>query len=186
MRKRRMSKIDTYTKIRMEGLAWALKIIENEDSLEKGVDMLRKEIRFRNIVRLPLEIPAIEIAKANRIIKQRMLNIVMVVIIKVLDEDYGWKKKRLAEFMERFARHTLGMNDVDPYGEKYVEISHYAEYFRENYDADFSVEAIEEMIKVEEENRSAGIKRVQFDIIEKHLKNSYPEALEHLKKQLGA
>lgn len=180
-----MGKIDTYTKNRIEGLTWALRIIEREKDIKSGVDMLRKEIRFRNAVCIPLEIPASEIDKANRIIKQRMLNTILVVVMKVLDEDYGWKKRRLNRFMERFTRHTLGMNDVDPYGDKYVEISHYAEYFREHYDSNFSIEAIEEMIMVEEENRNKGIRRVQFDIIEKHLKNSYPEALEHLKKQIG-
>lgn len=180
-----MAKIDTYTKNRIEGLAWALRIIEREKDIESGVNMLRKEIRFRNAVCIPLEIPASEIGKANRIIKQRMLNSILVVVMKVLYENYGWKKKRLNRFMEQFTRHTLGMNDVDPYGDKYVEISHYAEYFREHYDSNFSIEAIEEMIMVEKENQSKDIRRVQMDVIERLLKNSYPEALVHLKKQLG-
>lgn len=32
-----MGKVDTYTKNRMEGLAWALRIIKSEKSIEEGV-----------------------------------------------------------------------------------------------------------------------------------------------------
>lgn len=41
------------------------------------------------------------------------------------------------------------------------------------------------MMSVEAKNEDARVKRVQFDIIEKLLKNSYPEALQHLKEVLS-
>ena len=49
-----MAKIDKDTKNRIEGLRWALRIIEEEENAEKGVDMLRREIRFRNIIPAPM------------------------------------------------------------------------------------------------------------------------------------
>lgn len=180
-----MGKVETYTKNRIEGLAWALRIIEREDNVESGVEMLRKEIRFRNIVCIPLENSPTQIREANVMLTRRLLNAVLVVVIKVLDDEYGWKKQRLQSFIEKFARHTIGFEDIDPYGDKYAELSHYAEYFRETYGIEFSDEAIEEMETVEQENRSREIRRVQMDSIERILKNSYPEALEHLKKALG-
>lgn len=180
-----MGKIDTYTKNRIEGLAWALRIIDTEGNIKNGVDMLRREVRFRNAVCIPLEIPAQRIREANVMLTRRLLNTVLVVVIKVLDDEYGWKKHRLQSFIEKFTKHTIAFQDIDPYGDRYVEISHYAEYFKENYGIEFTEEEMSEMQSIEEENRRGEIRRVQMNVIEKHLKNSYPEALEHLKKQLG-
>ena len=179
-----MAKIDKDTKNRIEGLRWALRIIEEEENAEKGVDMLRREIRFRNIIPAPMNSTAKDVRTANEMLTRRLISALLVVMIKILDDEYGWKKKRLKSFIEHFHRHTVGFEDIDPYGDHYAELSDYAKYFNENYDAGFSVEAIDEMIQVEKENKMRALRYVQFDVIEKHLKNSYPEALEHLKKTL--
>lgn len=180
-----MGKIDTYTKNRIEGLTWALRLIDQAEDETRGVENLRKEVRFRNATFVPLEISATGIREVNQMLARRMLNTVLVMVIKVLDDEYGWKKQRLQKFIENFTKHTIGFEDVDPYGERYAEMSDYAEYFKDQYGIEFSDEQMEEMRTIEKENRSVGVKRVQFDVIEKHLKNSYPEALVHLKKQLG-
>lgn len=117
---------------------------------------------------------------------RRMLNTVLVMVIKVLDDEYGWKKQRLSNFITKFTQHTIGFEDVDPYGDRYVEMSDYAEWFNETYDAGFSADAIEEMIHVENQNKMREIRRVQVDVVEKNLRSKYPEAWEHLKKQIGA
>lgn len=63
-------------------------------------------------------------------------------------------------------------------------MSDYAIHFREDYGIDFDDKAIDELLNIEKQNEDKQLRRVQFDVIEKHLKNSYPEALEHLKKTL--
>ena len=181
-----MAKIDNSMKNRIEGLLWALRIIEDEETLEKGVDMIRKEIRFRNIIPAPMHVKASEIRSANIMLTKRVINAMMVIIIKVFDEEYGWKKKRLSRLLEKFNRHTMGFEDMDPYGEHFVEVSDYAKWFNEEYGAMFSPEAVEEMVQVERENRQAQGKRVQVEAIEKILSCKYPEAWKYLKKQIGA
>ncbi len=180
-----MGKLEDYTRNRMEGLAWALSIIDKEENVEQGVENLRKEVRFRKAVFIPLEIPRKRIREVNEILARRMLNTVLVMVIKVLDDEYGWKKRRLSKFITKFTQHTIGFEDVDPYGDRYVEMSDYAEYFKEQYGIEFTDEQMEEMRTIERGNRASDIKRIQVDIIERHLKNSYPEALEHLKKAVG-
>lgn len=101
------------------------------------------------------------------------------------EEEYGWGKVRLQRFVSLFLKSTKDMHGFDPYGDRYVQISDYAEYFQEKYGISFEEQAVETMKKIEEENRSLEVKRVQVDVLEKMLKNSYPEALEHLKKTLG-
>lgn len=181
-----MAKMDNQMKNRIEGLLWALRIIEDEDTIENGVAMLRKEIRFRNIVPAPMKVKAAEIRSANIMLTRRVINSMMVIIIKVFDEEYGWKKKRLSELLEKFNRHTMGFEDMDPYGDHYIEISDYAQWFNEQYGAMFSPEAVEEMVQVERENRAAYGRRVQVEAVERILKNSHPKAWEYLKEQIGA
>ena len=180
-----MGKLEDYTRNRMEGLAWALSIIDKEESVEQGVENLRKEVRFRRATFIPLEIPAHKIRECSRLLARRTLSTVLVMVIKVLDDEYGWKKQRLQTFIERFAKNTIGFEDEDPYGDRYVEMSDYAEYFKEQYGIEFTDEQMAEMRTVEKENRAADIKRIQVDVIERHLKNSYPEAFAHLKKVVG-
>ena len=64
-------------------------------------------------------------------------------------------------------------------------MSDYAEYFKEQYGIEFTDELMEEMRTIERGNRAADIKRIQVNVIEKHLKNSYPEAFALLKKVVG-
>ena len=180
-----MGKLEDYTRNRTEGLAWALSLIESAETIEQGVENLRKEVRFRRATFIPLEIPAIRIREANKMLARRMLSTVLVVVIKVLDDEYGWKKKRLSEFISFFTKHTVCFEDTDPYGDRYIELSDYAEYFKEKYDIEFSDEQLEEMRTIEKGNRAAEIKRIQVDVLERYLKNSYPEALMHLKKELS-
>lgn len=180
-----MGKLEDYTRNRMEGLAWALSIIDKEENVEQGVENLRKEVRFRRATFIPLEIPAHKIRECSRLLARRTLSTVLVMVIKVLDDEYGWKKQRLQTFIERFAKNTIGFEDEDPYGDRYVEMSDYAEYFKEQYGIEFTDEQMAEMRTVEKENRAANIKRIQVDVIERHLKNSYPEAFAHLKKVVG-
>lgn len=134
-----MGKVDTYTKNRMEGLAWALRIIKSEENIEKGVKRLEQE---------------------------------------------GWKKVRLQRMVELFSKHSAEFFDTDPLGERYVTMSDYATYFREQYDIGFSDDVVEELMSIENQNENKQLRRVQVSEIEKHLKNSYPEALEHLRKVL--
>ena len=180
-----MGKIDTYTKNRVEGLAWALELIKKSDSSEEGVKRLEKEVEFRRANFMPLEIPTESIKKSWLTISRRLMNTILIAVLKLCEEEFGWGKVRLQRMVEMFSKHSAMFYDEDPLGDRYVKMSEYALYFREKYDIAFSDEVIEELIYIEEQNEEKRLRKVQFEMIEKHLKNSYPEALEHLKKTLG-
>lgn len=181
-----MGKIETYTKNRVEGLVWALDLIQKEESLEKGVEMLRKEIALRKTTFIPLEIPNYRITECSAMLAKRLMNTLLIVFLKIFEEEFGWKKVRLQRMVELFSKHSGVFFDVDPYGDRYVTMSDYAKYFREEYEIGFSDEVLDELIAIEEQSADKRLRRVQFDVVEKHLKNRYPEALEYLKKQIGA
>ena len=180
-----MGKLEDYTRNRMEGLAWALSIIDKEESVEQGVENLRKEVRFRRAVFVPLEIPKKRIHEVNIMLARRLMNTILIVFLKIFEEDYDWRGVRLQRLVEQFAKHSAVFFDEDPYGDRYVALSDYAKYFQEEYGIVFNDEVLDEMMSVEAKNEDARVKRVQFDVIEKLLKNSYPEALKHLKESLG-
>lgn len=180
-----MGKIDTYTKNRIEGLAWALSLIDKQENPEKGIEMLRKEVAFRRATFIPLEIPDWRITSCSALLTKRLMNTLLIVWLKIFEEEFNWKKVRLQRMVQLFSKHSLAFFDIDPYGDRYVKMSDYAKYFREEYEIGFTDEDLDELIGIEEKNDDKRLRRVQFDVIEKHLKNGYPEALEYLKKQLG-
>ena len=180
-----MGKLEDYTRNRVEGLKWALKIIEEAKDLEGGVKNLRNEVRFRNATFVPLEIPAKRIHEVNIMLARRLMNTILIVFLKIFEEVYDWRGVRLQRLVEQFAKHSEVFFDEDPYGDRYVALSDYAKYFQEEYGIVFNDEVLDEMMSVEAKNEDARVKRVQFDVIEKLLKNSYPEALKHLKESLG-
>lgn len=179
-----MGKIETYTKNRVEGLMWAYDLIRKEESLEKGVDMLEREIRFRKATFIPLEIPATSIRECSTMLAKRLMNRLLIVFLKIFEDEFEWKTKRLQRLVDLFAKHVGVFFDENPYGERYVQLSDYAKYYREEHGIIFTDDVLDEMLSVEEQNENKRLRKVQFDVIEKMLKNSYPEALEHLKKSL--
>ncbi len=180
-----MGKIETYTKNRVEGLVWALNLIQKEESLEKGVEMLKREIALRKTTFIPLEIPNYRITECSAMLAKRLMNTLLIVFLKIFEEEFSWKKVRLQRMVELFSKHSAVFFDSDPYGDRYVTMSDYAKYFKEEYDIGFSDEVLDELIAIEEQSADKRLRRVQFDVIEKCLKNRYPEALEYLKKQVG-
>lgn len=179
-----MGKVETYTKNRMEGLEWALDLIRNEANIEEGVKRLEQEVKLRRAVYIPLEIPAEAIHECSVMLTKRLMNTLLIVFLKVFEEEYDWRKVRLQRLVELFSKHSEVFFDTDPLGERYVTMSDYAKYFKEEYDIGFSDEVIEELMSIEEQNENRQMRKVQFGEVEKHLKNSYPEALEHLRRVL--
>lgn len=180
-----MGKVETYTRNRVEGLKWALDLIRKEESLEKGVEMLEKEVAFRQANFIPLEIPADKIKECSAMLAVRLMNALLIVFLKLCEEDFDFRKVRLQRVVEQFYKHTTELFDSDPYGERYVQISELAEYYKNEYGIDFTGEFMDDRVRIEEEYEDRRLRKVQFEVIERNLKNSYPDALEHLRKVLG-
>ena len=75
--------------------------------------------------------------------------------LKIFEEVYDWRGVRLQRLVEQFAKHSEVFFDEDPYGDRYVEMSDYAEYFKEQYGIEFTDEQMAEMRTVEKEGIEA-------------------------------
>lgn len=92
-----MGKIETYTKNRVEGLVWALDLIKKEESLEKGVEMLKSEIRFRKATFIPLEIPADSIRECSTLLAKRLMNTLLIVFFENIRRRIWMEDKTITE-----------------------------------------------------------------------------------------
>lgn len=101
-----MGKVETYTQNRVEGLAWALDLIMGEETVEKGVELLKKEVVFRRATFMPLEMNTKAIDKCDEILQNHMMNSILIAFLKLFEEEYGWRKVRLQRLVEDFAKHT--------------------------------------------------------------------------------
>ena len=156
---------------------------ESTDS-RRGSSGTEKRIKTQKCNVLPLEIPWSEIEKVRTALATRILNTMMVVLLQVFEAEYDWRGKRLQRLAYLFNKYSAQYLAEDPNGERYINMSDMAKYFKEEYGINFNAEALDDMVEIEEIREESRVKRIQWDRIESNLKNSYPEALEHLRKVL--
>lgn len=179
-----MGKISKEMALRNDGLAYALQIIKKQGNAEDGIKALEDEIVFRRIMPIPMEISRDKIRAAENLMGSRIMNNMFTVVLRILRDPYKFGAVRLQRFADSFQKCCKDFLDEDPMGVRYVKISDYAIYFRDEFGINYSDEQINSMIDIEKEIEEHRQRRVQFDVIKRMLKNSYPEALEHLKKCL--
>ena len=92
-----MGKVDLYTQGRSAGMLLALQIVK-----ESGVEGLEKEIRFRNVSGINLQVTSKELDKAADAIKRQTIATVSLLTLSVLHDRFGFGPKRAAEFWKWF------------------------------------------------------------------------------------
>ena len=92
-----MGKVETFTSGRSAGMLLALQIVK-----EGGIEALEKEIRFRNVSGINLQVTAKELNKATELIKAQTIKTVVLLAISVLHDRFGFGPKRCKEFFKWF------------------------------------------------------------------------------------
>lgn len=94
-----MARIDKEEQARREGMAYAFKIAK-----ERGIDGLEKELRLRNITKLPVAIKEKDVEEWCDGMKNQTVDSVGILAMVSLRDGFG--KKRLLEFREIFNNKT--------------------------------------------------------------------------------
>lgn len=101
-----MAKINKDEEARRAGIAYAYKIIldakNNGADDSAAVEALRKEIRFRNITKAPLAIPKAQVDDFCEDVKHNCVTTFKLMTMMTLHDEFGFGKRRLEQFMERF------------------------------------------------------------------------------------
>lgn len=80
-----MAKIDTTYQARMDGMSAALRIAKKD-----GVKALEKEVAFRNVNFVPLEIDRKNLTEIYGLLGARITQTMLVMVLATLRDKFGW------------------------------------------------------------------------------------------------
>lgn len=103
---------------RNEGAAYALRIAK-----EKGVEGLETDLRCRGICGISVVVPEAHLKSMYLVLLHRLSDTIRTLALWTLYEDYGWRGKRLKQYIERMLKHTMICDSWDNYANRYVKVS---------------------------------------------------------------
>lgn len=92
-----MSKMSKQMEWHMQGFAKACVIAKTQ-----GIDALEQEIKFRNLTQVPITVSQGDVDRATRHIAELLQEKVLILACAVLHDEFGFGKKRVQQFMDRF------------------------------------------------------------------------------------
>ena len=92
-------KIDTSYQARMDGMVYALRLVEKE-----GIEALKKDIEFRGANFAPLEINRETMVEIYGMLAARITQTMLTMVLATLRDSKGWGEKRLKDFKEMFEK----------------------------------------------------------------------------------
>ena len=180
-----MGKIDVQMLAQAQGERFAYEKLKEAPSLEEGFKDLERRVKYRGVYFHPLQIPEDKMRGVLRICAKNSVNTILTTCLSVLEREYGFAKVRLNRFAEQFIKATEQYTWDDPDGNECLTMSQLMNFYRDEYGIKFTDDDIDMITTMEVKNEAERYKRIQWDRIEHNLKNSHPEALEHLRKVLG-
>ncbi|BFK24959.1 hypothetical protein [Blautia producta] len=91
-----MSSRNKEMQARTEGMAYALRIAR-----EKGIEELEKEIKFRNLTGISLNLSRKDLNQASEKIKEMTMDTFTILTVAVLHDEFGFGEKRCQRFIDR-------------------------------------------------------------------------------------
>ena len=101
-----MSSRNKEMQARTDGMAYALRIAK-----EKGIGELEKEIKFRNLTGIPLNLSRNDHNKASEKIKEMTMDTFTILTVAVLHDEFGFGEKRCQKFIDRMNQKAECMID---------------------------------------------------------------------------
>lgn len=92
-----MSGINKEMQARTEGMELAYKIAK-----EKGLEELKKELKFRQNSSISLNMTTKELNAASSKIKEMLMDTILLMSVAVLHDQFGFGTKRCKQFADRF------------------------------------------------------------------------------------
>ncbi len=141
-------KRDKIYQARMDGLAYALELVE-----KGGVEGLKKELKVRNAYFIPMEISAKKANEISQMLAHRILATFTPTVMFSLNQEFHFGKDRLLRWKDAFINLCNMMDAIDPFGCRYETARDYAEVLKQKYGIDFDWESIDEVIGLNQKKR---------------------------------
>lgn len=120
----------------MDGMVKAYEIINKH-----GLEELEKEIAFRNVNFVPLEITQEQLMIANADLRERLEESMLATMCVVLIEEFGMDKTKLKQFVEQWNYQVSCLDNFET-GVAQVTTAEYAEWLNDEYGMEFNVELL--------------------------------------------
>lgn len=166
---------DKYYEARMQGMIYAGNLIKKD-----GIEAFDREIKKRNMLRIPLNVNEKEVNEMYRSFSDHIYNNIMTTALYVLHSEYGFGKTRIKKFIDSFYKLVADTLDLDYMGCHYVKLEDFAIEINEKFDAGIDV------MKVAAAQDSFDEKSDKFHmlkaeaVIQELKENGYKEAAEFL------
>ena len=141
-------KTDKFYKARMDGLAYALEIVE-----KGGVEALKKELKVRNAYFIPMEIYSKKAEELSEMLAHRILATFVPTVMFSLNQAFGFGRDRLLRWKDAFINLCDMMDAVDPFGCQYETVKDYAEELQRKYNIEFDWDSIDEVIGLNQNHK---------------------------------
>jgi len=103
-----MAKINKEALARLEGMKYAYNY-----ACKFGLDELEKDIKFRGATNLPYSVDRKQVIDFQEETKERILSTVMLMSVLILREEFGYGRKRIEKFSEKFKENTEQLQSGD-------------------------------------------------------------------------
>ena len=101
-----MSSFNKEMQARTEGMAYAFRIAK-----EKGIEELEKEIKFRNLTGISLNLSRKDLNKASEKINEITMDTFSILTVAVLHDEFGFGEKRCQRYLDRMDQKAECMVD---------------------------------------------------------------------------
>ncbi len=145
-------------KLRMDGMAMALRIVE-----EQGVEGLREEVKTRNAMFIPLEVTRKSVENINSFLGNRIMNTYRTEALFTLNQEFGFGPKRLQKFYEKFCQTVNMVQCADPFGKPYETMSEHAEIINQKISKELL--DVEEIKQIEAENAEGKKRLIEYEYL---------------------
>lgn len=166
---------------RMQGMAYARQI-----ALKDGIEGLDKEVKRRNITKIPMSTNQAELKRIWNELCENMYNNITVTFLYCLREEYRFGKKRMKRLTDKYQQVVKDVMDVDYMGEHYVRLDDYAVELREALGVELDVDRIAACQDVyDETGRDSQYHMAKVErIVEELRKNNMEDAAVFLERKL--
>lgn len=166
---------------RMQGMSYAYDIAKKD-----GIEGLEREIRRRNITKIPMSTNQAELKRVWDNLCQNMYNNITACFLYSLKEEFHFGKKRTARLIKRYTKVVDAVTDVDYMGEHYIRLEDYAYEVNEKLGMNINIERVAASQEVyDEKGRDSQYHTANIDrVIEKLREAGYKEAAEFLSNKL--
>lgn len=154
-----MAKTDKRMIDRVAGMIYALDVVKS-----KGIETLEKDISFRKITYMPLEVSNETVNEIMEDVFTKIYNSYGVAVYKVLNEVFGFGGARLKRFTEEFNLVVKDIATTDNYGEMLYTFGDYAKEFNEKYGLDIDLDKIEEVDALNKRSYGQGVNMTEVQI----------------------